>query len=123
MPPRLDVSSDLAASAARAAHDVGVAALIGGNLFARVAMHPSLREIGDESERGKVLNRSWQRYGRVNGAALAAIVGGWTGAPCASCWTRTSTTCSSPTANRSSGTAGRRSRSSSPSRPEPRPAG
>jgi uncharacterized membrane protein len=80
MPPRIDVSSDLAASAARGAHDVGVAALIGGNLFARVAMHPALSEIDDESERGKVLNRSWQRYGRVNGAALAAIVVGWTGA-------------------------------------------
>lgn len=80
MAPRIDVSSDVAASAARGAHDIGVAALIGGNLFARVAMHPALSEIDDESERGKVLNRSWQRYGRVNGAALAAIVLGWTGA-------------------------------------------
>jgi hypothetical protein len=74
------VRSDSISSAGRAAHDIGLGALIGGNLFARVAMHPSLTEIGNERERGKVLNRSWQRYGPVNLAALGAIVAGWAGA-------------------------------------------
>lgn len=74
------VESDALSSAGRAAHELGVAALIGGNLFARVAMHPALAEIGDERERGKVLNRAWRRYGAVNSAALSAVVVGWAGA-------------------------------------------
>ena len=74
------VESDLISSLGRGAHDVGVGALIGGNLFGRVAMHPSLEEVEDEHERGRVLNRSWQRYGPVNIAALAAVVAGWAGA-------------------------------------------
>lgn len=76
----ISVESDALSSLGRTAHDVGVGALIGGNLFARVAMHPSLSEISDEGERGKVLNRSWRRYGPVNSAALTAILLGWAGA-------------------------------------------
>lgn len=76
----VSVESDAVSSVGRAAHDIGLGALIGGNLFARVAMHPSLSEIGDKHERGKVLNRSWQRYGPVNSAALTAILLGWAGA-------------------------------------------
>lgn len=76
----VSIESDLVSSLGRAAHDVGVAALIGGNLFARLAMHPSLAEIADKRERGKVLNHSWQRYGPVNSAALTAILLGWGGA-------------------------------------------
>lgn len=72
--------SDALSSAGRAAHELGVAALVGGNLFARVAMHPALGEISDERERGQVLNRAWRRYGTVNSAALGATVLGWAGA-------------------------------------------
>jgi hypothetical protein len=43
-------------------------------------MHPALAGIGEKSERGKVVNRAWQRYGWVNSAALVAIVAGWAGA-------------------------------------------
>ena len=71
------MESDAISSLGRAAHDVGLGALIGGNLFGRLAMHPSLAEVSDASERGKVLNRSWQRYGPVNGLALASVVVGW----------------------------------------------
>lgn len=67
-------------SVGRAFHDVGVGALIGGNLFARIAMHPALAEISDERERGRVLNRSWRSYGTVNSLALGAVVVGWAGA-------------------------------------------
>ena len=59
------------------AQDISLAALIGGNLFGRVAMNPALRQITDKAERGKVLNRSWRRYGTVNSLALAGLVGGW----------------------------------------------
>ena len=77
---RLGVRSDAVSGLGRAAHDVGLGALIGGNLFARVGMHPSLAEIEDKRERGRVLNRSWQRYGPVNTLAVGAVVAGWAGA-------------------------------------------
>ncbi|MGI8902069.1 MAG: hypothetical protein ACR2IP_00030 [Solirubrobacteraceae bacterium] len=62
--------------AGRAAHDVALAALLGGNLFGRFAMHPALEDVSDKAERGKVLNRAWRRYGTVNSLALVALVGG-----------------------------------------------
>jgi hypothetical protein len=72
--------SDLISSVGRAAHDVGAAALLGGNLFGRVAMHPALREVSQPRERGSVTNRAWRRYGLVNGVSLAAIIAGWVAA-------------------------------------------
>lgn len=64
----------------RAAHDVGLAGLLGGTLFGRLALHPSVTEIGDKAERGKVVNAAWRRYGVVNALSLAAVVAGWVGA-------------------------------------------
>jgi hypothetical protein len=64
----------------RAAHDLGVAGLLGGNLFGRLALHPSVTEISDERERGRVVNAAWRRYGTVNSLGLVAIVAGWAGA-------------------------------------------
>ena len=80
MAHHVSIESDLVSSLGRAAHDTAVGALVGGNLFARLAMHPSLAHISDPRERGKVLNHSWRRYGTVNSAALAAVVLGWGGA-------------------------------------------
>jgi hypothetical protein len=64
----------------RAAHDLGVAGLLGGNLFARIALHPSVTEISDEAERGKVVNAAWRRYGTINTLGLLAVAAGWVGA-------------------------------------------
>ena len=47
---------DAVATAGRAAHEIGLAAILGGNLFARVGMHPALSEVSDPRERGKVVN-------------------------------------------------------------------
>jgi hypothetical protein len=80
MTPTVSVPSDTVSSLGRAAHDIGLGAMIGGDLYGRLALHPSLREISDERERGKVLNRSWRRYGPINAAALSAVVAGWAGA-------------------------------------------
>ena len=77
---RIRIPSDTVSSAGRAAHDAGIAALLGGNLYGRIALHPALAEVGEKSERGKVVNRAWRRYGWVNSAALLAVVGGWAGA-------------------------------------------
>lgn len=62
---------------ARMAQDAALAALLGGNLFGRVAMHPALTSVSDKLERGRVVNRAWRRYGTVNSTALAALVAGW----------------------------------------------
>src|SRR3954467_10454075 len=64
----------------RAAHDLGLARLLGGNLYGRLALHPSVTEISDASERGKVVNAAWRRYGAINSLSLTAIGVGWVGA-------------------------------------------
>jgi len=64
----------------RAAHDIGLAGLLGGNLFGRLALHPSVTEISDKAERGKLVNAAWRRYGIINSASLIAVVAGWAGA-------------------------------------------
>jgi hypothetical protein len=74
---RVHVESDAISSAGRAAHDISLGALIGGNLFARAAMNPALGLVSDPRERGRVVNSAWQRYGVVNSLALASLVGGW----------------------------------------------
>src|ERR1700735_69557 len=71
------IKSDRASGAGRALHDLCAAALCGGNLFARVGMHPALASITAPRERGAVVNRAWRRYGSVNSASLAAVLGGW----------------------------------------------
>src|SRR5215218_4735101 len=64
----------------RAAHDIGLAGLLGGNLFGRLALHPSVTQIRDKAERGKVVNAAWRRYGTVNSLSLVAVTAGWAGA-------------------------------------------
>jgi hypothetical protein len=64
----------------RAAHDIGMAGLLGGNLYGRLALHPSVTEISDERERGRVVNAAWRRYGAINTLSLAAVAAGWAGA-------------------------------------------
>jgi hypothetical protein len=59
------------------AQELSIAALLGGNLYGRLAMHPALGQISDPSERGKVLNRTWRRYGSVNSLAVAGLLAGW----------------------------------------------
>jgi hypothetical protein len=72
---RLRRRTDPRSVAARAAGDVGLAALFGGNLFGRLAMHPALEGVCGPEERGQVVNAAWRRYGTVNSLALAAVVG------------------------------------------------
>jgi uncharacterized membrane protein len=64
----------------RAAHDIGLAGLLGGNLFGRLALHPAVTELADPAERGKLVNAAWRRYGAINSLSLAAVIGGWFGA-------------------------------------------
>src|SRR5919112_3167330 len=75
LPPSVPVSQ-----VGRAAHDIGLAGLLGGSLFGRLALHPSVTEISDRGERGKVVNAAWRRYGTINTLSLLAVAGGWVGA-------------------------------------------
>jgi hypothetical protein len=77
---RVRVENDAVSAAGRAAHEMGVAAILGGNLFGRLAMHPAMARISDAGQRGEVVNASWRRYGLINGLSLAAVVAGWVGA-------------------------------------------
>ena len=73
--PSLEISQ-----VGRALHDVGLAGLLGGNLFGRFALHPAVTELGDPRERGKVVNAAWRRYGAINSLSLLAVTTGWVGA-------------------------------------------
>src|SRR3954454_3571880 len=64
----------------RAAQDLGLAGLLGGTLFSRMALHPAVASISDPRERGEVVNAAWRRYGAVNSISLGAVVVGWVGA-------------------------------------------
>src|SRR5829696_7876383 len=75
LPPSVTLSQ-----VGRTAHDIGLAGLLGGNLFGRLALHPSVTEIADKAERGRLVNATWRRYGAINSASLLALVGGWAGA-------------------------------------------
>ena len=58
VPVSLSPQSDALSAAGRTAHDIGLAALLGGNLFGRLAMHPALERISDKSERGVLRTRT-----------------------------------------------------------------
>ncbi|MEA2228736.1 MAG: hypothetical protein QOF29_178 [bacterium] len=64
----------------RAAHDLGLAGMLGGTLFGRMALHPAVTSISDPRERGEVVNVAWRRYGLVNSIGLGAVTAGWAGA-------------------------------------------
>jgi|1186.fasta_scaffold335331_2 hypothetical protein len=60
-----------------AAGDLAAAALFGGNLFGRLAMHPAVEGVCSPEDRGRVVNAAWRRYGTVNSISLAAVLGSW----------------------------------------------
>ncbi len=69
---------DTFAYAARAAHDVGLAAWLGGAMFGKFAHNPSLARISVHAERGAVANAAWSGYNAINVAGLGAAAFGWT---------------------------------------------
>jgi uncharacterized membrane protein len=73
-------STEMRTHALRVVHDLGAAALLGGSLYGRLALHPAVSTVSDRRERGKIVNAAWRRYGAVNGAGLLAVVGGWAAA-------------------------------------------
>jgi len=78
--PTIPAPPQSLSQAGRAAHDLGLAGLLGGVLFGRMALHPAVAAISDPRERGEVVNAAWRRYGYVNSLSLGAVVIGWAGA-------------------------------------------
>lgn len=69
--------NDTIANATRAAHDVGLAAWLGGTMFGKFAHNPSLVKISNRAERGSVANAAWNGYNPVNAIGLGAAALGW----------------------------------------------
>src|SRR4051812_37349564 len=58
-------------------HDLGLANLVGGNLFGKLALEPAANQISDERRRDEVLESAWNRYKFINFASIAAVAGTW----------------------------------------------
>jgi hypothetical protein len=69
--------NDTVANATRAAHDVGLAAWLGGAMFGKFAHNPALVKIASHSERGSVSNAAWNGYNPINAIGLGTAALGW----------------------------------------------
>jgi hypothetical protein len=72
-----EVSMAKLSTAGWVAHNVGLSACLGGLLFGKLALNPNLQVLSDKSERGKVLNTTWNRYNAVNAASLGTAAATW----------------------------------------------
>jgi hypothetical protein len=72
--------NDTLANATRAAHDVGLAAWLGGAMFGKLAHNPSLVKITNHAERGSVSNAAWNGYNPINALGLGTAALGWAAA-------------------------------------------
>jgi len=63
--------SDSVARATRAAHDIGLAAWLGGSMYGKFALNPAVSVIDDKTDRGKVTNAAWSAYNAAAGWAAA----------------------------------------------------
>src|SRR3954469_8091675 len=61
----------LLSTSVRATHLVTNAAWFGGSLFGAVGLNPAAREPDSERERVEVSGTGWERWGPVQGAAIA----------------------------------------------------
>ena len=64
-------------TAAWVAHNMGLGACLGGLLFGKLALNPNLDVLESKSDRGKVLNTTWNRYNAVNALALGTAAVTW----------------------------------------------
>ncbi len=68
-------------TAAWAAHELGLASSFGGLLFGKLALNPTLDVLEDKPERGKLLNKSWNRYNAVNAISVGTAIATWLAVP------------------------------------------
>lgn len=58
-------------------HNLGLAAGFGGSLFGQMALHPAVRTLDDEKERGELLDKAWRGFSPANAFSLGAVVLTW----------------------------------------------
>jgi hypothetical protein len=59
------------------AHELGLAASFGGVLFGKLALNPNLDVLENKPDRGKLLNKAWNRYNAVNAASVGTAIATW----------------------------------------------
>ncbi len=64
-------------TAAWVAHELGLAASFGGLLFGKLALNPNLDVLESKPERGKLLNKAWNRYNAVNIVSTGTAIATW----------------------------------------------
>ena len=64
-------------TAAWIAHNLGIGASFGGQLFGKFALNPKLNVLDSESDRGKLLNAAWNRYNVVNAISFGTAALTW----------------------------------------------
>ena len=69
--------NDTLQNVTRGAHDVGLAAWLGGSMFGKFALNPAVAGISDKSERGKVANLAWNGYNVVSSVGLGSAAVGY----------------------------------------------
>ena len=62
---------------AKITHNLGLATWFGGSLFGQIALNPTVENISNEGERGRVTSESWARFNAVNLPAIAATLVSW----------------------------------------------
>src|SRR3954470_14954934 len=61
----------------RSLHKMGLGINLGGTIFGLVALNPSVKRIGDRSERGRLLNEAWTRFQAIGTLAMGVTVATW----------------------------------------------
>jgi hypothetical protein len=59
------------------AHNLGIGASFGGQLFGKFALNPKLDVLDSEPDRGKLLNAAWNRYNVVNAISFGTAALTW----------------------------------------------
>jgi hypothetical protein len=72
--------NDTVQNATRALHDVGLASWLGGAMFGKFALNPSVSAVQDHRERGKVANKAWNGYNLINSVGLGTAAAGYAAA-------------------------------------------
>lgn len=64
-------------TAARTAHGIGLATVVGGTMFGRAALQPALQEIADPQNRDLVSTEAWRRFSWLSLAAHGVLAATW----------------------------------------------
>ncbi len=64
-------------TAAWVAHELGLATSLGGLLFGKLALNSNLDAVESKPDRGRLLNKTWNRYNVVNALSVGTAIATW----------------------------------------------